>query len=209
MSKTIAITGANGFIGTGLCQYLNSVGYKVLALVHHMPKNKIAGIQYHYYDLGEQPNTTLFKDVDTLIHLAFSFTRPKKTEPDINIIAAKNLLYLHLKQYIFISSFSASQDAVSYYGQCKHELETVFAGHTIIRPGLVAGDGGLFSRLRAQIKNNPFVPLIAGGKQPMQLVVLPDLITAIGKVVANETAGVFNLAHPAAITYKQMIILAS
>jgi nucleoside-diphosphate-sugar epimerase len=209
MNKTIAVTGANGFIGTGLVKHLNSVGYNVLALVHKMPENKISGVQYHCYDLSEQPNTALFKNVDALIHLAFSFTRPQKSEQDINLMAAKCLLSLNLKQYIFISSFSASADAVSYYGQCKHELETIFAGHTVIRPGLVVGDGGLFSRLRAQIKNNPFVPLIAGGKQPMQLIVLPDLITAIGKVVINKAAGVFNLAHPAAITYRQMIVLAS
>ena len=209
MSKTIAITGANGFIGTGLVKHLSIAGYQVIALVHHIPKDKITGVEYHYYDLGEQPDAALFKGVDTLIHLAFSFTRPRQSEPDINLEAAKHLLALNLKQYIFISSFAASADAKSYYGQCKHELESVFVGHTIIRPGLVVGDGGLFSRLRAQINKSPFVPLIAGGKQPMQLIALADLIAAIEKLVISETAGIFNLAHPKAITYKQVIVVAS
>jgi len=209
MNKTIAITGANGFIGTGLVKHLNAAGYKVLALVHRIPENKIAGVQYHYYDLGKQPDAALFTNVDAIIHLAFSFTRPKKSETNINLSAATNLLALNLKKYIFISSFSASADAASYYGQSKHQLESIFAGHTIIRPGLAVGDGGLFSRLRAQINANPFVPLIAGGNQPMQLIALVDLITAIEKALVNETASVFNLAHPRAITYKQVIILAS
>ncbi len=209
MNKTVAITGANGFIGTELVRQLHATGHQVIALVHRMPEHQITGVAYHRYDLKDKPDSHVFANVDTLIHLAFSFTRPQKWEPDINLMAAKALLNLNLKNYIFVSSFSAAANATAYYGKCKHELETLFADHTIIRPGLVAGNGGLFSRLRIQIKNNPLVPLLAGGRQPMQLIAVSDLIIGLEKLIGNPIRGIFNLAHPKAITYKQMMVLAS
>lgn len=209
MSKTIAVTGANGFIGQAMVEHLNAAGYKVIALVRCMPEKKLDGVDYHYYDLKIAPDVKLFTNVDALIHLAFSFAKPEKGKTDINLAAAKNLLSLNLKRYIFVSSFSALANAKAYYGQCKYQLEALFDGHTIIRPGLVIGEGGLLLRLRKQVKSNPVVPMLAGGRQPTQIIVLSDLISAIEKLLDREIKGVFNLAYPKAITYKQMIELAS
>src|SRR5687768_7387178 len=172
MAKTIAITGANGFIGTALLKVLHADGYHIKAFVHDLPASKQAGIAYYQYDLSVPPDKEVFKDVDILIHLAFHFRQPLKDKPDINITAAQSLKALNLDRYILVSSFSASGDALSYYGRCKHKLELLFSADTIIRPGLVLGDGGLFSRLQLQVRKNRFVPLIATGKQPLQTIYL-------------------------------------
>src|SRR5690242_6264516 len=126
MNKTIAITGANGCIGSALVKALQAKGYEIIAFVHHIPSVQIQGVAYHLYDLSVKPDDAIFKKADVLIHLAFNFKKPTADEIDSNISAAIALKNLGLKKYIFISSFSASADALSYYGTCKYKLESYF-----------------------------------------------------------------------------------
>ena len=205
MNKTIAITGANGFIGSALVKALYAKGYEVIAFVHHIPAVQIPGVAYHLYDLSVKPDDAVFKKADVLIHLAFNFKKPIADEVDSNISAAIALKNLALKKYIFISSFSASADTLSYYGKCKYTLESYFQEDITVRPGLVLGKGGLFARMQAQIQKSPFVPLIAGGKQSMQTIYLNDLILAIELLIEKDKKGIFNLAHPLQLTYKQLL----
>lgn len=206
MYNCIAVTGANGFIGSALVADLSARGYKVIALVHHMPANQLPGVKYLFYNLAD--TDPLFKeDVDVLIHLAFNFTAPSPGSNDVNVEAAKVLKHKNLKKYIFVSSFAAISGANSYYGQCKRHLEFYFKDDTIIRPGLVIGQGGLFGRIIKQIQKIPIVPLIAGGKQPVQIICLEDLLLLIDHIITNDIKGDFNLAHPAVLTYRQFISL--
>lgn len=207
MAKTIAITGANGFIGTALVALLHNNGYRVKALVHHFPARRLEGVVYYEYDLLGSLNIELFVDVDVLIHLAFHFKKPNNQESDINLSAAFALKSLNLNKYIFISSFSASADARSYYGKCKYQLEQIFYEDTIIRPGLVLGDGGLFLKLKTQIEKNPFVPILAGGKQPMQTIYLQDLLVAIKILAENKENGIYHLANNISVNYKGLMLL--
>jgi nucleoside-diphosphate-sugar epimerase len=208
MSKTIAITGANGFIGTALVALLHTNGYHIKALVHHIPLIQLDGVDYYKYDLAAAaPQEELFKDVDVLIHLAFDFKKPKNQDTDINLSAARLLKSLCLDKYIFISSFSALADARSYYGRCKYEMEKIFDSDAIIRPGLVLGNGGLFARIKQQIKKSTFVPLIAGGKQPMQTIYLTDLLFAVKRFIESDRKGIYNLADNTPVSYKMLMQL--
>jgi len=100
MHKTIAITGAGGFIGKALVQALHQQGYVVKALVHTMPAQQITGVSYHQYEMNEVPGSIIFKDVNVVIHLAFQFHPVKNQEQDTNIFAATELLRLGIQQYI-------------------------------------------------------------------------------------------------------------
>jgi nucleoside-diphosphate-sugar epimerase len=207
MRKIIAITGANGFIGKELTRFLNTKGYTVKALVHQMPDQQLAGVEYILYDLANHPGAEIFKDVAVLIHLAFQFKKPLANEMDINISAAQFLKSLNIPEYIFISSFSATTHNPSYYGQCKLKLEELFANSCIVRPGLVVGKGGLIARLCVQLKKNSVVPLIAGGHQPFQTICITDFSQAIEKLIEQVQPGIIHLANPERISYKQLLQL--
>lgn len=207
MRKIIAVTGANGFIGKELIRFLSAKGYDVKALVHKMPEQQMAGVEYVAYELETPPAAEIFKGVSVLIHLAFRFKKPLANEKDINVSAAQFLKTLNIPRYIFISSFSASPHNPSYYGQCKLQLEQLFAGDCIVRPGLVLGDGGLFKRFCLQLKKSSIVPLIDGGNQPFQTICLTDFILAIEKLVKQEQGGIIHLAHPERTTYKELLEL--
>jgi nucleoside-diphosphate-sugar epimerase len=206
MNKTIAITGANGFIGNAMVKAFHANGYKVKALVHHEPTNKIEGVEYAFYSIEDKPSAELFSNVDVLIHLAFQFKQTMVDGEDANLMAIKFLKALNLPRYVFISSFAAADPVTpSYYGLSKRQAESFFSGEIIIRPALVLGNGGLFGRMRTQLKKSRFVPLLKGGNQTMQTIFIDDLITTIIALIEQDAIGIHELAHPDKIIYKELI----
>jgi nucleoside-diphosphate-sugar epimerase len=205
----IIITGANGFIGSELVRHFNSRGWKVVAFVHHLPKEKIDGVLYKEYDLSVLPNEELFIDTDYLIHGAYIKHDYHPSAYDLNIKGANNILSLsrkyNLKKNIFISSISSRADALSNYGKMKFEVEKLFNSDKdfIIRPGLVIGNGGIVKDMVEFIKKKKIIPLIGGGKQPIQTVAVDDLICFIDKALTEDLTGTITIAEPESVTYKE------
>ncbi len=206
MSKTIAITGANGFIGTEMVKAFSIKGYSVKALVHHQPKEKIKGVEYVNYSIEHFPSSEMFTNVDVLIHLAFEFRKKTIDGEDVNIRATKFIKELNLPKYVLMSSFAASEPVtLSYYGKCKKDLEHFFREDLIIRPGLVLGNGGLFGRMKHQLQRSRFIPLLKDGKQVIQSIFINDLVNTSIWLIENNAVGVYELAHPEKIVYKDLL----
>ncbi|HLO42682.1 MAG TPA: NAD-dependent epimerase/dehydratase family protein [Leadbetterella sp.] len=206
MLKTIAITGANGFIGKAFVKALVEKNYHVKALVRKIPIDKFEGVSYHLYRLEDALDKTLFENVDSCIHLAFQFEKQELNGVDVNICAVENLKRLNVGQYIFISSFAAASPVTdSYYGKSKLAVETFFKDDLIIRPALVLGTGGLFGRLQTQLSKTKFMPLLNRGKQIIQTILLEDLVESSIFLMENQAKGIFHLAHPEKIFYKDFI----
>jgi nucleoside-diphosphate-sugar epimerase len=207
MSKTIAITGGNGFIGKALIDGLLNQGHEIIAFSRTTHLEKTFNIQYRLFELGKPLNIKDFEGVDILIHLAYG--KPESEvmdEFDMNIISAKALVALPIPNKIFVSSFAAVAPASkSYYGKCKVAVEEIFRDHIIVRPALVIGEGGLWAKLKSQITKNRFVPLLNSGIQIIQVIQIDDLVRNITDIIKNEKNGVFHLANIEKTTYKQVI----
>jgi nucleoside-diphosphate-sugar epimerase len=208
MIKKIAITGANGFIGKALTEALLNHGFEVVAFVRKIPKIKAKNIEYQYFELGKPLIINDFEGIDVLIHLAYQAHNKTILADDINIFSAQQIKNLGIKQTIFVSSFAAVPPVGnSYYAKCKTTIEEIFRDETIIRPALVVGEGGLFLRLKKQIKKNPFVPLMNGGNQIMQMIEVKSLTNKIIEIIEKQKKGLFHIANPEPTTYKQVISL--
>ena len=207
MPRTIAITGANGFIGKAFVKALVEKNYQIKALVRTIPSCKSEGVSYYLYSLEDDLDKKLFEDVDIFIHLAFQFEKQERNGMDVNIFAAENLKRLNLAQYVFISSFAAAYPVTdSYYGKCKLAVEAFFKDDLIIRPALVLGAGGLFGRIQTQLSKTKFVPLLNGGKQIIQTILLEDLVESSICLLENQAKGIFHLAHAEKVFYKDFIL---
>jgi nucleoside-diphosphate-sugar epimerase len=110
-----------------------------------------------------------------------------------------------VRRNIFLSSMSARATALSHYGRQKYEIEKLFdtSNDTVIRPGLVLGNGGLFSEMVKFIRGRKLVPLINGGKQPLQTVHIDDLVTSIDAVIEKNLPGSFTVAEPVPVEYRE------
>ena len=209
LTPSIIITGANGFIGTALVNHFVAKNWNVIAFVHHLPNKKIKGVIYKEYDIMIYTDDGLFADADYLIHGAYMKHNSHPEAFNLNIKGAKNILSLsrkyNLKKNIFLSSISSRADALSNYGKMKFEVEKLFNTDKdfVIRPGLVIGNGGIVKEMVEFIKRKKIIPLIGGGKQPIQTVAIDDLIQFIDKALSEDLTGTITIAEPNAVTYKE------
>ena len=165
--KKVLITGANGFIAKHIARCLKDAGCFVIGTSRYVQSIEfidkvVSGI------LGE-PLKDVFTDhqIDVLIHCAYD-----KQDIDNEKNAEGTILWAEQAEkesvglQIFMSSLSATEEAVSPYGLKKFEVEKWFIEHNqvVFRLGLVIGNGGLFGTIISMIRKSPLVPLVDMGK---------------------------------------------
>jgi nucleoside-diphosphate-sugar epimerase len=210
-SPTIAITGANGFLGKTLVAYFSNKGWKVVALVRQTPEAQQRNVKYKEYDLSSQLDPKVLNDIDYLVHTAY--VKQDRQHPDAyktNVKAAKNIVIAlekqKFKKCLFVSSMSAHDEAISAYGKQKLAIEKIFNGPNFvsIRSGLIIGNGGLVKQMVEFMRSKHVVPLVEGGKQPLQIVSVDDLAVVIDKVLQSQLSGVLTIATPEVYSYKKL-----
>jgi len=190
----IAVTGSNGFVGASLCAHLERNGIKTIGLCR-TPKN----INDYSFDLAN-PNAAhiIPKDVDLVIHNAYTMqAKDMKQSYQVNVEGSVRLFeycHKHMIKILFISSCSAHGEARSFYGRSKYYLETQLStDDCIARPGFVIGKGSVYQRLEDSILKLKFAPLFWGGKQPIQIVALNDLLSGLLALIRQNESGTYNL----------------
>jgi nucleoside-diphosphate-sugar epimerase len=188
----IFITGIGGFLGSALAAHLKARGHQV------------RGSKRSEMQLGEPFDAAVFAGTDTLIHCAHDFpagARRKNVDGTRAWVDAASAQGVRLQ--VFLSSFSARPDADSEYGQTKFEMERMF--RTVLRPGLVIGDGGVYRKQRAALLRMPVVPVIGDGLQPTAVIRLEDFLDAATVVVEEERIGAFNLFYEKQPSYRDLV----
>lgn len=212
--RTIAITGATGFLGSELIRHFTSCGDRVIALVRTIPREKTQGIEYILFDLSTGESSAELIEADVLIHTAYVAVTGSKNALDANVNGTKRLLSLFPSsaKKIFISSVSADAASPAVYGQQKAAVEKLFidAGGTAIRPGLILGNGGMFANMRDYLsrgthseKKKRNIPVFNGGTQPLQTVFVRDLVRAIDALIEKDLKGVFTFCEHDPVHYKE------
>jgi nucleoside-diphosphate-sugar epimerase len=207
--RVLAITGANGFIGSRLVQRFVANGWAVRALVRRVPESGVAGVEYREWQLGDAARPDLLAGTDCLIHCAFApYDRPDASE--LNIGGSMRLLEAArgagVGRIIFLSSISARAGAPSQYGRDKFVIQALFdrLGELVIRPGLVLGHGGLFERISRFVSRRRVVPLVGGG-QRFQTVHVDDLAAAIDIGIERRLSGVVTVAEPRPVAFGELL----
>jgi len=193
-----AITGANGFIGSYLTTYLREHGHEVEEWVRQ-PKNNTQRL----YNLAITESIPSLTNLDALVHTAY-IAYDKRDQPNAAELNIKGTLALEAAcrakgiQFIFLSSLSAHEMAVSIYGKHKLALENSLDlnNSLVLKLGLVIGKGGLFQRMVDTILRIPILPLPDGGKQSVQIVAISDVAKTIEKCAGERRRGRYLLAHP-------------
>lgn len=205
----ILVTGAAGFLGLHLANYLDKKGNSLILL-------DIAGFEKSEYPkncqfvIGDIRDKSLMKkvtkDVDCVIHAAAALPLwNKKDILDINVKGTANLLSSSLdnkvKKFIYISSTAVygvpkkhpiyegdPLVGVGPYGESKIAAEKVCDQYrrkgltvSVLRPKTFIGTYrlGVFEILFDWIKDGKKIPVIGNGKNRYQLLDVDDLVEAI------------------------------
>lgn len=207
--KTVIITGASGFIGGFIRDTLVHQGYHVIAYQRRSQKDE-ARVEYHCFSLEGKVPEEPFTRADHIIHCAYQPYSSKHPEADANNLkGTQQLLVLSRKygvHFTFLSTMSAHTLAQSHYGKNKLEIEGLFdpEKELVLRLGLVLGEGGLFRNMSQLIQQTKFIPLIGGGRQPLQTIAIKDLTSVLMSAMEQKTVGMITLAHPDVVLMKDL-----
>jgi nucleoside-diphosphate-sugar epimerase len=188
----IFITGIGGFLGGALAKHLVARGHEV------------RGSRRSDMQLGGQFDGSIFAGMEVLIHCAHDFTpgaRRKNVDGTRAWFDAAAAQGVRLE--VLLSSYSARPDADSEYGQTKFEMEQMF--RTVLRPGLVMGDGGLYRKQRAALLRMPVVPVVGDGLQPTAVIRIEHFLDAAMVVIEGERTGAFNLFYEKQPSYRELV----
>ncbi|HNX01189.1 MAG TPA: NAD-dependent epimerase/dehydratase family protein [Candidatus Cloacimonadota bacterium] len=211
--KKILITGANGFVGSYLAQFLSLQGYEVTALVRHtakcelLPANvRLIRTDYCAYDLIKA-----FIGQDVIIHTAAT-VRARKWDDyyDINVSLTEKMIEAYHQSedpthFIFMSSQAAAGMAQT--GQQKHEddpctpisdygrskllaeqkiRELCTKPWTIVRPASVYGPGDKDFLIFFKTVKNHFSLHIGNPNKNISLIYVNELAEFIQRVMESK-----------------------
>jgi nucleoside-diphosphate-sugar epimerase len=181
--RTIAITGANGYIGSRLCRAAIAANWNVLALGRRPISGK--DVTFAPYDFARAVEVDLLKGVDALVHLAAD-TRSANPDPLVEVAACRNLIQVCTAanvRLIFVSSQTARADSPTGYGRLKWQLERLVleARGLVVRPGMVYGgpEAGLFGSLCGLVRVLPVLPALFMTAPIVQPTHVDDLANAL------------------------------
>jgi NADH dehydrogenase len=206
----VFVTGVNGFLGRALASELAARGHRVSGSVSaadrlaHAPQ--CAG-GCHVLRLDEDFDPAIFRGVDSVVHCAHDFWKGRgRANVDGTKKIARAAAGQGVAAQIFVGSYSAHERATSEYGKTKLELEEFFSrsDYTVAKPGLVIGDGGLFSKMYGLFRRYPVLPLVGGGAGKVPVVGLRDLTGALVQLVERPRPGVYRLYLPELVTLSEL-----
>ncbi|HEX5926589.1 MAG TPA: NAD-dependent epimerase/dehydratase family protein [Baekduia sp.] len=189
--RTVAVTGASGYVGGVIARRLRDDGWHVVALTRSPTSN---ADEHRTWSLQTRQLPAL-ADIDLLVHAAYDFTPTDWMDIEqVNVGGARRLfdaaLDAGVQRLIHISSLAAFRGTRSRYGTAKllTEAEATSRDGIVIRPGLVYGPraGAMVAGLQKMADRLPVIPLIVGDHSPMLMAHEQDLADLVAAIAAGR-----------------------
>jgi nucleoside-diphosphate-sugar epimerase len=206
--RAVAITGANGYVGSTLSAAFAAAGYRVVAL----QRSALApgGTDYVPYSLEDGLAAALPDDVAAVVHCAYDLRARDRAEIErINLDGTQKLIQaVGDVPIVFISSMSAYSGTQQIYGRTKIACEELVAAHggTSLRLGLVygEGDGGMIGALR-KVAGLPLVPMLRPDSYQYPVHADDMARCVVASVEQAPPHSVVGVAHPRRVPFSEII----
>lgn len=201
--KTIAVTGAGGFVGRSLLSRLSSSACRVIAIARRPPSDYGAPagpgkLEWVAADLLESEKLEdVLRSVDCVIHLA---ARTGKARAEAywrdNVQATEALVAAceraGVKRFIFVSSIAAGfRDRRFYpYAESKIVAEQRVASsrlpNVIVRPTMIMGAGSPIEAGLSKLARLPVIPMFGSGSVRVQPVSVDEVVDVLTQLIDAE-----------------------
>jgi hypothetical protein len=210
--KTIAITGATGFVGTSLTKYFSNLGYKIIAISRDILNNQeklkdtlnqtdivinLAGANIINRWSDSYKKLLYSSRIDTtskIVNAINSIENKPKLLISTSAVGIYDNKSTHNENGTFSNDFLSNlcQDWEKEALKANNETTKV----AIFRFGIVLGrDGGAFAKMITPFKLG-LGGIIGSGNQAFSYIHIVDLLRAYQFVIENKFSGVFNLSAP-------------
>ena len=217
----IFVTGASGFVGGHLVDYLIANGHKVRCLIRSEKAKELLSAKGAEVISGDitQPETLkgILTPDDFIFHLvgiiqekgAATFESVHRKGTSSLVDEAKRSGVRH---FFYQSALGADRNSWSGYLKTKAEAEEIVRQsglrYTIFRPSLIIGPwDGFTKKLMEMIKLSPVLPIPGEGKAKFQPLYIRDWLACAGKVIVNPDSYVsaYDIGGPEHLSYREIV----
>ncbi len=213
----IAISGASGFVGRSVGQFLAKNGFDIVGIVRKGKKKTVNfGQAIVSEDLTENDLTSSVRGSVAFLH--FIGIGKQTTDSDyekVNVTLTSNAIRLcqiaHIKKILYISGLGVNEKSTSGYfiSKFKAEQTIIKSGldYTIFRPSYIIGENDPLSNLlRRQIRNNQ-ITIPGSGNYRVQPILVSDVARVVMKAILERkfSRKIIDLVGPQKITYNRFV----
>lgn len=207
----LIIYGASSFIGQHIINTALARNHRIIALSRTKMNLGFPGTSIKW-SFGMTHDTFEIQKESCAIHLAHDFNGKKGAERTVEqtLHCMKQLRQQGVKNQLYFSSYSAGEHANSLYGRTKSLIEDEIKHDddiTIIRPGLVLGDGGLFGRINKWVETYPVIPLPDGGFDKLPIISIDKLCDQVMMIIEADIKNkAYNLFEPNYLSLRDIVL---
>jgi len=220
ISTSVAVTGANGFVGKNVRKFLYKNKVNVLGISRKNFVKYSTETKAQSKNLLEQRLQKKLKNYDALVHLiGIGVESSGSTFEEINVNLTKNTIKLckksGIKKIIYISGLGVSKNNTSNYFTSKYkaEQEIINSGldYTIFRASYIIGKTDhLTKSLSKQMKKGVII-IPGSGKYQLQPIFVEDVAKIILKSILEKkfSKKILDLVGPRKISFEDFVKLFS
>ncbi|WP_264556097.1 complex I NDUFA9 subunit family protein [Halocatena marina] len=214
---SVLVVGGSGFIGTALCNELDSRGHDVIALSRTPSETNLSdGVETAMGDVTAYDSIApAFDGMDVVVNLValsplFKPSGGDRKHFDVHLGGTENIVRAaqenDVGRIVQMSALGADPNGDTAYIKAKGQAEAVIRNatldHVIIRPSIVFGDGGEFVSFTKQL-TTPFVTGLPGGgtRTRFQPIWVGDLVPILADAIEDDAFdGTYEIAGPEMLT---------
>ena len=218
ISRGIVVTGANGFVGKNLRNFLHKNKIKVLGVSRKNFRKHASEVKITSTNLLEPKLQTKLKNYDALIHLiGIGRQSSKSTFEEINLNLTKNVIKAcknaGIKKIIFISGLGVSRSNKSDYfvSKYKAEREIINSGldYTIFRASYIIGKTDHLTKALSKQMKKGVIVIPGSGKYRLQPISVLDVTKIILEAILEKkfSRKIIELVGPQKISFEDFVKL--
>lgn len=216
-TNKIAITGASGFVGRNVGQFLARNGFDVIGIVRKGKKRTIDfGQAVLSEDLTEKDLVSSVRGSIALMH--FIGTGKQIADSDyetVNVGLTKNVVRLckqaNIKKILYNSGLGVDQKSTLGYFISKFKAEQAIMesglDYTIFRPSYIVGNNDPLSRMLINQMKNNLITIPGSGRYRLQPILVSDVARIVTKAIHGKqfSRNVIDLVGPQIVSYNRFV----
>jgi len=213
----ITISGANGFVGKNVGQFLAKNGFDIIGIVRRGKKRAVNfGQAVISEDLTENDLTIQVRGSIAFLHFIGIGKQTAESDYEkVNVGLTRNAIRLckkaHVNKIIFISGLGVNKKSTTGYFISKFKAEQLILksglDYTIFRPSYIVGENDpLSNMLMKQIRDNQ-ITIPGSGNYRVQPILVSDVARIIMKAIFEKkfSRKIIDLVGPQTVTYNHFI----